>query len=139
MIDCLIDFTAVALNRACTSPWLWLGTLSGVDQFNYSVLVTHKVTNPSAGLLRILGCAGQGTEIHIFGFNWSAKHYFTHQMASEELIVRQLAKGFNITVHATACDGLRSCEALCDGAEYQFAKEGEGADCRKKCGSPPPQ
>lgn len=86
-----------------------------------------------AGLLRVLVCAGQATEIHIFGFNWSAKHYFTHQMASEQLIVRQLAKGFNITVHATACASLRSCEALCDGPEYQFAKEGEGEECRKKC------
>ena len=54
-------------------------------------------------------------------------------MASEELIVRELAKGFKITVHATACAGLRSCEALCDGAEFQYSKEGEGADCRKLC------
>ena len=53
-------------------------------------------------------------------------------MTSEKLIVGKLAKGFDIKVHDTACGGLRSCEAICDGPEYQFAKEGEGEDCRKK-------
>ena len=35
----------------------------------------------SAGLLRVLGCVGNATAVHLFGFNWSAKHYFTHQMS----------------------------------------------------------
>ena len=35
----------------------------------------------SAGLLRVLGCISNATAVHLFGFNWSAKHYFTHQMS----------------------------------------------------------
>ena len=96
-------------------------------------LIYHPSTS---GLLRIVGCSGHEAAVHIYGFNWSAKHYFTHQMGSEELIVRELAKGYDITVHATACDGLRSCEELCDGPEFQFSEEGDGAECRKKCAFP---
>ena len=33
-----------------------------------------------AGLLRVLACVSNATAVHLFGFNWSAKHYFTHQM-----------------------------------------------------------
>jgi hypothetical protein len=28
----------------------------------------------------VLGCVSNATAVHLFGFNWSAKHYFTHQM-----------------------------------------------------------
>ena len=85
-----------------------------------------------------MACAGRETEVHLFGFNWSAKHYFTHQMAAEQRIVGRLAEGFRLTVHDTACAGLRSCEELCDGPEYQFAREGEGEECRQKCALPRP-
>ena len=81
----------------------------------------------------MLGCAGHDTAVHMYGFNWSAKNYFTHKMEVEELIVQKLADSFNITIHTTACQGLRSCEELCDGPDFQFSKEGDGAECRKRC------
>ena len=47
-------------------------------------------------------------------------------------MVQRLGERFNLTVHETACDGLRACEELCDGPEYQLSKEGEGEECRQK-------
>ena len=48
-------------------------------------------------------------------------------------MVQRLGERFKLTVHQTACDGLRACEELCDGPEYQLSKEGEGEECRRKC------
>ncbi len=53
-------------------------------------------------------------------------------MQVEKLVVQRLGERFRLTVHETACDGLRVCEELCDGPEYQFSKEGEGEECRRK-------
>jgi len=41
----------------------------------------HQSLTLGAGLLRVLGCVSNATAVHLFGFNWSAKHYFTHQMS----------------------------------------------------------
>ena len=47
-------------------------------------------------------------------------------------MIQRLGERFNLTVHETACDGLRACEELCDAPEYQLSKEGEGEECRQK-------
>ena len=45
-----------------------------------------KLPPPFTGLLRVLACVGNATAVHLFGFNWSAKHYFTHQMPVRALL-----------------------------------------------------
>jgi hypothetical protein len=84
-----------------------------------------------AGLLVVFGCISADTPVHIYGFNWSAKNYFTHKMGTEELIVRELAKQYNVEIHSTACQGLRTCKESCDDPEYQIQFDGEGTSCRK--------
>lgn len=53
------------------------------------------------GLLRVLGCVTNATAVHLFGFNWSDKHYFTHQMSVRRQCIYFLLK----RGHSDACVG----------------------------------
>lgn len=55
------------------------------------------------------------------------------QMRAEETIVRNLAAPFGLSLHKTACDRLRSCEAACDVTEFQAADPASAAEaCRQR-------
>ena len=42
----------------------------------------------------------------------------------------------DVTYHATACDGLRSCDKECDRPFYNLQKDGTGKECKQKCEQP---
>ncbi len=54
-------------------------------------------------------------------------------MGAEETIVRNLVEPFSVEFHATACGGLRACEAACDTESFQISEAGDGEECRKRC------
>lgn len=61
------------------------------------------------GLMLALDCKPRDAELHLYGFNWSRRHWRSHAIAAEERFVRMLADRRRLTVHETACKGLRFC------------------------------
>lgn len=62
----------------------------------------------------------------MYGFNWSLKSYAAHRMNAEEQILRAVKQQHpDITIHPTACDGLYSCEELCDTGGFRLAVDEE--------------
>ena len=85
-------------------------------------------TTVCAGLLAALSCVRQQA-VHLFGFNWSRKSYYMHQMGAEELIVQQLRAAVPMTIHEPACAALYSCHPQCDSSDYRAAVDGLDAGC----------
>ncbi|KAK9805097.1 hypothetical protein WJX73_006552 [Symbiochloris irregularis] len=82
------------------------------------------------GLLAALACVQPAHQkLDLFGFNWSPKSYYMHKMGSEELMISELVRQFNITVHPPACNALYSCDEECDDKSYRIAMHGSGKSC----------
>ena len=89
-----------------------------------------------AGFLAVLGAIPRTVKVDLYGFNWSGKSYHFHQMSQEEYIVgmlRNLHK--NMEIHPTACNGLYSCDALCDTNQFRLAVDEH--TCREAVSSAP--
>ncbi|BDA43404.1 hypothetical protein COCOBI_04-4160 [Coccomyxa sp. Obi] len=68
--------------------------------------------NPSSGwqgMMLALECASPQTRIHLFGFNWSQRHWARHDMDAEEAYARALHASGRIFIHDPICGGLRAC------------------------------
>ena len=66
------------------------------------------------GMMLALQCAPRGARVHLFGFNWSRKHWQAHRMASEERFARAMHASGRIFIHWPVCDGLRNCNHCAD-------------------------
>ena len=80
-----------------------------------------------------LECAPRGTKVHLFGFNWSLRHWSRHNITAEEAHMKGLHTAGRIYVHNPICGGLRACgncSVVSDFDEYGFicsnASYGEG-------------
>ena len=62
-----------------------------------------------AGVMLALDCMPEGAALHVYGFNWSRRHWLSHAIAAEERFVRRLAAHRRVVLHETACGGLRFC------------------------------
>lgn len=62
-----------------------------------------------AGVMLALDCMPKGAALHLYGFNWSRRHWLSHAIAAEEKFVRLLAARRRLILHETACGGLRFC------------------------------
>lgn len=83
-----------------------------------------------AGLLAGLSCVELTRhDVHLFGFNWSPRSYYMHKMKAEQLMVGELIKQYNITVHPPACQGLYSCHQRCDDSAYRVGPDDTEAGC----------
>ncbi len=62
-----------------------------------------------AGVMLALDCMPKGAALHVYGFNWSRRHWLSHAIAAEERFIRLLAARRRVELHETACGGLRFC------------------------------
>lgn len=62
-----------------------------------------------AGTMLVLDCKPADNELHLYGFNWSRKHWAAHAITAEERFIRSLAEKAMLTLHQTPCNGLRFC------------------------------
>lgn len=56
-----------------------------------------------------LECAPLEARVHLFGFNWSQRHWKRHKMDAEEAYARALHANGRIFLHDPICGGLRAC------------------------------
>jgi uncharacterized 2Fe-2S/4Fe-4S cluster protein (DUF4445 family) len=56
-----------------------------------------------------LSCAPRGTRVHLFGFNWSQRHWARHKISAEEAHIRELHTKNLVYIHEPICGGLRTC------------------------------
>jgi hypothetical protein len=56
-----------------------------------------------------LECAPARARVHLFGFNWSLRHWSRHRMAAEEAHARALEAAGRLFIHDPICGGLRAC------------------------------
>lgn len=103
--------------------------------FNGGRSVKPYPPDPSTGLLGILqlrACLemrSSDAHLHLFGFNWSPRHWETHMMKAEEHIVKEMLRSVRYTVNPTACSGLRSCDPGCDRPDYVLQRDGTKKAC----------
>ena len=70
------------------------------------------------GIELALQCAPPGARVHVFGFNWSRKHWSGHSMdAEEQYAVRAMESG-RVFIHWPVCTGLRTCGGCAIVASY---------------------
>lgn len=60
-------------------------------------------------MMLALECAPVEARVHLFGFNWSQRHWKRHKMDAEEAHARALHASGRIFVHDPICGGLRTC------------------------------
>lgn len=85
-----------------------------------------------AAALATVPCMRPGQKLHVYGFNWNPQAWFMHKMDSEQKIIKRLFRGMDVSIHPTACDGMYTCDKLCDGLFYRIAKDGDKAVCEAK-------
>ena len=60
-------------------------------------------------MMLALECAPAGARVHLFGYNWSRRHWSRHRIKDEEAHARGLAAAGRILIHDPICGGLRAC------------------------------
>lgn len=109
-----------ALDRvAGLAQRMWMPLDTQVLRDNYHRLVDSKSTASTGwlGMMLALQCAPEGSRVHLFGFNWSRKHWQKHRMASEEHFARAMHAAGRVFIHWPICNGLRNCDH-CAEAEH---------------------
>ncbi|BDA44028.1 hypothetical protein COCOBI_05-2120 [Coccomyxa sp. Obi] len=90
---------------------------------------------PSSGLLGVLttvACMRPDQKLRIFGFNWNPQNWFMHKMSAEQKIINRLLAGRQVEINPTACDGMYTCDKLCDSLFYRLAKDGDKSTCEQR-------
>ena len=85
-----------------------------------------------AGVLTTVACLRPDQKLRIFGFNWNKENWFMHKMDAEQKIIRRLLAGRQVEINPTACDGMYTCDKLCDGLFYRLAKDGDKSVCEQR-------
>jgi hypothetical protein len=85
-----------------------------------------------AGVLTTVACLRPDQKLRIFGFNWNKGNWFMHKMDAEQKIIRRLLAGRQVEINPTACDGMYTCDKLCDGLFYRLAKDGDKSVCEQR-------
>ena len=74
-----------------------------------ALLLMRLGTDGPAGMMLALECRSRGARVHLFGFNWSARHWRKHAMGAEEAHARRLHALGALYIHTPVCSGLRTC------------------------------
>ncbi len=71
-------------------------------------------------------------KLRVFGFNWNPQNWFMHKMSAEQKIINRLLAGRQVEINPTACDGMYTCDKLCDSLFYRLAKDGDKSTCEER-------
>lgn len=83
-------------------------------------------------MLTTVTCMRRDQKLRIFGFNWHPQNWFMHKMSAEQKIIKRLLAGRQVEINPTACDGMYTCEKLCDSLFYRLAKDGDKSTCEER-------
>ena len=100
--------------------------------FEHSLPLLDGCASVPAAALATVPCMRPGQRLHVYGFNWNPQAWFMLKMGSEQVIIKRLFRGLDVSIHPTACDGMYTCHKLCDGLFYRIAKDGDKAVCEAK-------
>ncbi|KAK9788855.1 hypothetical protein WJX73_009926 [Symbiochloris irregularis] len=78
----------------------------------YARCMQEPTAAPSTGFVAILAalhCSQSSAQVHIFGMNWSGKMWHGHKGNAERDFVAAMEQLHRMTVHPTACQGMREC------------------------------
>eukprot|EP00884_Botryococcus_braunii_P012712 jgi/Botrbrau1/21441/Bobra.0216s0049.1 len=90
-------------------PWVAIDKKPLLRIFARDVNPTGSPSSGWAGMMLALECAPPNARVHLFGFNWSRRHWKAHNMDAEQDFAEKLNAEGTIVIHRPICSGLRTC------------------------------